>query len=137
MIRAEPLFPGEAEGAVLVLGEPLSFWGAFDPVSGEIVDIHHPQRGARLAGRILLMRESRGSGSAPGALAEAIRRGTAPLAIILVSPDINLAIGAEVAAELYGRQCPILAVGEAEFERLAACATLAIRADGAISGENV
>jgi hypothetical protein len=137
MIRAEPLLPGEAEGPVLVLGEPLSFWGAFDPATGEIVDIHHPQRGERLGGRILLMRESRGSGSAPGALAEAIRRGTAPLAIILVAPDINLAVGAEVAAELYGRRCPVLAVGEEDFARLALCATLAIGADGAISGETV
>jgi predicted aconitase with swiveling domain len=137
MIRAEPLHQGEAEGPVIVLDEPLSFWGAFDPATGEIVDIHHPQRGQRLGGKILLMRESRGSGSAPGALAEAIRRGTAPIAIVLVVPDINLAIGAEVAAELYGRRCPVLAVGEADFARLARCATLAIGADGAISGETV
>ena len=72
MIRARVLVAGSAEGPVLALDEPLSFWGAFDPRTGIILDIHHPQRGACLKGTILLMHESRGSGSAPGAIAEAI-----------------------------------------------------------------
>ena len=55
---------------------------------------------------VALMFETRGSGTAPGAIAEAIRRGTAPAAIIMVRPDINLAVGAAVAEALYGRGCP-------------------------------
>ncbi len=108
--------PAIAEGPVLLLDEPLSFWGAFDPRRPEsFIDIHHPQWGACLTGKILMMRESRGSGSAPGGLAEAIRLGTAPAAIILVQPDINLAIGAAVAETLYGKPCPVLAVSAADF----------------------
>ena len=80
MIAARVLNAGEAEGPVLVLDEPLSFWGAFDPRTGVVLDVHHPQRGACLTGKVLLMRESRGSGSSPGAIAEAIRLGTAPAA---------------------------------------------------------
>ena len=64
------LHAGDVEGAVLLLAEPLSFWGGFDPRTGVIVDIHHPQRGESLSGKILLMVETRGSGSAPGNLAE-------------------------------------------------------------------
>ena len=137
VIRAKVLTPGEAAAPVLVLDEPLSFWGAFDPRTGIILDVHHPQRGACVTGRILLMRESKGSGSAPGAIAEAIRLGTAPAAIILAVPDINLAVGAEVAAILYGRHCAILAVSAAEWVSLSAASALRISAEGEISAETL
>ena len=104
------LHPGEARGEVLALDEPLSFWGAFDPRDGVIIDASHPQRGQCIAGKILMMERTRGSGTAPGGMAEAIRLATAPAAIILIEPDVNLAVGAMVAHELYGRSCPILAV---------------------------
>ena len=118
---------------MLALDEPLSFWGAFDPRTGIILDIHHPQRGACLKGTILLMHESRGSGSAPGAIAEAIRLGTAPAAIILVAADINLAVGAEVAASLYGQRCPILTVTAEELARLKTERRLRISAEGQVT----
>jgi predicted aconitase with swiveling domain len=133
MSPARILSKGEAQGDVLALDAPLSFWGAFDPRTGLIIDVHHPQRGARLSGRMLMMRETRGSGTAPGGMAEAIRLGTAPAAIILVKPDINLAIGAMVAQALYGRGCPIVAVGEAEYRRLSRHRALAIDAQGQIT----
>lgn len=133
MIAARILNAGEAEGPVLVLDEPLSFWGAFDPRTGVILDVHHPQRGACLTGKILLMRESRGSGSSPGTIAEAIRLGTAPAAIVFVMPDVNLAIGAAVAGELYGRQCPILAVSAADYDSLKQAARLRIARDGVVT----
>jgi len=133
MIAARILHAGEAEGPVLVLDEPLSFWGAFDPRTGIILDVHHPQRGACLTGKVLLMRESRGSGSSPGTIAEAIRLGTAPTAIVFVTPDVNLAIGAAVAEELYGRQCPILAVSAADYDSLKQAVRLRIARDGVVS----
>ncbi len=133
MIRATILHAGEAEGPVLALDEPLSFWGAFDPKTGIILDVHHPQRGACLTGQVLLMHESRGSGSAPGAIAEAIRLGTAPAAILLVAPDVNLAIGAAVAEELYGKQCPVLAVSATGYDSLKQAANLRIARDGTLS----
>jgi predicted aconitase with swiveling domain len=132
IITADVLSPGEARGPILVLSEPLSFWGAFDPRTGMIVDSHHPQRGEILGGRILLLPETRGSGSAPGAIAEAIRCSTAPLAIILLKPDVNLAIGSFIAAVLYGRHCPILSVSAQDYERLAATTFMSIAADGTI-----
>ena len=133
MIAARVLNAGEAEGPVLVLDEPLSFWGAFDPRTGIILDVHHPQRGACLTGKVLLMRESRGSGSSPGTIAEAIRLGTAPAAILLVAPDVNLAVGAAVAAELYGRHCPVLALSAAQYDSLKQAVHLRIGRDGAVT----
>ena len=133
MIRARMLTGGQAEGAVLSLDEPLSFWGAFEPRTGVIIDVHHPQRGACVKDRVLLMTETRGSGSAPGAIAEAIRLGTAPRAIILAEADISLAVGAEVAAVLYGRHCLLACVTHDELARLRGSERLRIAADGAIT----
>lgn len=124
---------GEAHGPTRVLTEPVSFWGAFDPRSGKIVDTHHPQCGVALGGHILLLPETRGSGGTPGGIAEAVRRGTGPLGVILITPDINLAVGAQVATALYGRSCPVIAVTPADYQRLVACPHLVISADGSIT----
>lgn len=137
MIQAMALNAGVAEGAVLALEAPLSFWGGFDPRTGVILDVHHPQRGVCLTGVILLMREAKGSASAPGAIAEAIRLGTAPAAIVLVTPDVNLAIGAQVAETLYGMACPVLAVNAGDYEILQRAAHLRVGRGGAISWEAV
>jgi predicted aconitase with swiveling domain len=131
-IQAMVLSPGEAKGPLLVLAQPLSFWGAFDPATGTIIDIHHPQHGECLTGRIILMSETRGSGSASGTIAEAIRRSTAPLAIILLKPDVNLAIGSFIAVTLYQRQCPILSVDKHDYDTLIAATHIAIAEDGTI-----
>jgi predicted aconitase with swiveling domain len=133
MIRGTVLNSGTAEGETLVLTEPVSFWGAFDPRSGVIVDTHHPQCGDSLAGRILLLPETRGSGGTPGGIAEAVRRGTGPLGVILITPDINLAVGAQVAAALYGKQCPVIAVAAEDYAKLVQCQRLAIARDGTIT----
>jgi predicted aconitase with swiveling domain len=99
---------GTASGPALVLDEPLSFWGGVDPSTGDIVDVHHPQREENVAGRVLVMPSGRGSSSSSSVLAEAIRAGTAPVAIVLSEPDPILALGAIVARELYGRTIPIV-----------------------------
>jgi hypothetical protein len=133
MIRARVLNAGAAGGETLILTEALSFWGGFDPLTGKIIDARHPQRGICITGRIVLLRESRGSGTAPGALAEAIRRGTAPSGIILIGPDVNLAIGAAVAARLYDRQCPVLSVAENDYRVLSEWRAIKIDRSGVLS----
>ena len=109
MIRvAHGLARGVAEGEALVLSAPLSFWGGIDAESGRIRDPNHPEFGARVAGRVLVMPFARGSSSSSSVLAEAIRLATAPSAIVLGAPDPILTVGAIVAASLYGRLCPIV-----------------------------
>jgi predicted aconitase with swiveling domain len=133
MITARVLSPGAASGIALPLAEPLSFWGGFDPKTGTIIDVHHPQRGACLTARVVLMAETRGSGTASGAIAEAIRRSTAPSAIITIEPDIAIAVGASVAQVLYGRACPVLTVNVEGFGILSKSGLLAISTDGVIT----
>jgi uncharacterized protein len=102
----------------LALDEPLSLWGGLDPATGEIIDVHHPQRGARVTGRALVMPAGRGSSSSASVLAEAARAGTAPAAIVLREPDLILAIGASVAGELYAVRIPVLVVDEATYSSI-------------------
>jgi predicted aconitase with swiveling domain len=133
MIRGRPLNTGAVAGPVVVLDEPLSFWGGYDPAIGRIIDRHHPQYGAVLRHAIVLMRESRGSGTAPGTMAEAIRRDMAPAGIVLVEPDVSLAIGAAVAKVLYGKSCAIVAVAREAWSVIATWRHAGIDADGAIN----
>jgi predicted aconitase with swiveling domain len=112
------LAPGVARGRVARLSAPLSLWGGFSSETGRIVDANHPERGLELAGRILVMDGGRGSSSASSTLAEAIRRGTAPAAILLTRPDPILVIGSLVAADLYGREIPIVLVADRDWPRL-------------------
>jgi len=100
--------PGRARAPALVLDEPLSLWGGLDPATGRVIELRHPQHGATVSGRVLVLPAARGSSSSASVLAEAVRAGTAPAAIVLGEPDLILALGAAVAEELYGIQIPIL-----------------------------
>lgn len=99
---------GEARGEALVLDEPLSFWGGVDAATGHIIDRHHPQVGESIRTRILVTPSLRGSTSSAGVLAECIRAGTGPAALISGAPDAIALVGALVARELYGRSLPFL-----------------------------
>jgi hypothetical protein len=108
MTEARTLVAGTARGVALVLDEPLSFWGGIDPVTGDVIDVRHPQRGANVSGRVLVMPSGRGSSSSSSVLAECIRAGTAPAAIVLGESDPILALGAIVARELYRGTVPVV-----------------------------
>jgi predicted aconitase with swiveling domain len=125
-ITGRALVAGEATGSALVLDEPLSFWGGLDPATGRLVDPRHPQRGVVLTGRVLVMPSGRGSSSSSSVLAEAIRLGTAPAAIILGEPDHIVAIGAIVARELYGVTLPVVTIDPPGHEGIRDSATVRI-----------
>jgi len=126
------LVSGEAAGPVLALDEPLSFWGGLDSETGAIIDHHHPQFGQCVAATILVMRSGRGSSSASSVLAEAIRLGTAPAAVVLLEPDEIIVIGSVVADELYGIAMPVAVVDLSVFETLRDAASAVIGVDGSI-----
>ena len=130
VFSAVTLSPGVASGAPLRLDEPLSFWGGLDPTTGRIIDRRHPQWNANVAGRVLMMSAGRGSSSGSAALAEAIRIGVAPAAILLLERDPIVVVGAMAAAELYGRECPVLLAKRQDWDRLAAASRLTLEARG-------
>jgi predicted aconitase with swiveling domain len=132
-VRGRTLAAGRARGNVLVLDEPLSLWGGMDPATGEVIDRHHPQAGASLAGRVVVMRSGRGSSSSSSVLAEAIRAGAAPAAVVMAEPDVIVAVGSIVAAELYGTEVPVVCLAEADLGALSSRGPVQVHAaaDGA------
>ncbi len=116
--RVTWIVEGDAEGALLVGREPLSFWGGLDPRTGEVIDRRHPLSGQRLTNRILAIPHGRGSCSASGVLLEAICNGTGPLAIITSRIDPIIGLGAILADELSGRVVPVAVLGADDFLEL-------------------
>ena len=132
-MKGRVLAPGTASAPATVLDEPLSLWGGFDPASGELVDPRHPQQGVSLGGRVVVMPAARGSSSSSSVLAEAVRAGVAPAAILLGEPDHILAIGAAVAEELYGVRVPVLVMAPEELAAIRDGEAVIVHADGRVT----
>lgn len=126
VIQGACLLPGRAEGAITLLSEPLSLWGGFDPESGRVSDVNHPQHGAMISGRILVMPGGRGSSSSSSVLLESVRLGVHPLAILIAELDPILVVGALVAADLYGVEIPVVRVAEQDWASLQTATELII-----------
>ncbi|MBI4260846.1 MAG: DUF126 domain-containing protein [Actinobacteria bacterium] len=124
--------PGRGGGTALVLEEPLSFWGGVDPATGRVIDARHPQAGEVVAGRVLVVPAGRGSSSSSSVLAEAIRAGTGPAAVVLGEGDPIMALGSVVAAELYGLEVPVVVVGPDAYRALRT--GLAVQVDAGADG---
>jgi predicted aconitase/predicted aconitase with swiveling domain len=114
----------------LVLDAPLSLWGGLEPTTGDIIDQRHPQCGANVSGRVLVMPVGKGSSSASSILLEAARLGTAPAAIVLAEMDGILALGAAVAREMYGVEVPVVVAGGEQYKQLKDGDVVTITADG-------
>src|SRR5271169_3085950 len=117
-LQSLPQIPGSAEGAVLKLARPLSFWGGVDPKTGRISDPRHPQHGACIAGTVLAVPVPRGSSSSSAIMLELIARGIAPAALLLGEADAILALGIVVAGEMGHRTLPALQLDPDEIAAL-------------------
>jgi predicted aconitase with swiveling domain len=132
-ISSNVLIAGQANGKALVLEESLSFWGGFNPVNGEIIDIHHPQYRQRVGHSILFITESRGSAGTPGGIAETLRNGSGPQAFVLARRDVNISIGALVANKLYHLNIPVLEISPAQMSTITSGQDITIDQSGVIS----
>jgi predicted aconitase with swiveling domain len=118
IFRGTVLVAGEGRGQALVLSEPLSLWGGLDPETGEIIDRRHPRAGCIVTGRVLVLPGGRGSSSASSILLEAVRAGTAPVAILARERDGILALGAAVAQEMYGSAPPVVMLKPRDYVQI-------------------
>jgi predicted aconitase with swiveling domain len=105
-----------------------------DPVTGRITDLRHPQVGQSVTGRILVMPFGRGSSGGSSVIAEGIRAGTAPSAILLLEPDEIVTLGAIVADELYGESMPVVVLAEDQHSSLRTGQQVTVAADGTVVG---
>ena len=113
--RAEVLVGGRAQGTVMRLDAPLSFWGGIDPATSEVVLAGHPQRGERTVGRILVVPRPIGSSSSASVILELLYRELAPVALILGVRDAILPIGVLVARQMGWVAIPVLVMADLPF----------------------
>ena len=131
-LQAEPQIAGSAEGEVLKLARPISFWGGVDPTNGRISDPRHPNHDAEIAGRILVLPGMIGSSSSSYIMLElmAIRR--APAALVLAEPDAILGLGVVVAREMNYGSIPVVVLPREKQAALETGQRVRIAENGAV-----
>ena len=131
-LQGIPQIAGRAEGELLRLAKPISFWGGVDPATGRISDPRHPDHDRELGGKILVLPGMIGSSSSSYIMLElmAIRR--APAALVLAEPDAILGLGVVVAREMDYGSIPVLVLPRAQQAALESGAWARIEEDGRI-----
>ncbi|MGH2618505.1 MAG: aconitase X swivel domain-containing protein, partial [Thermomicrobiales bacterium] len=120
-------------GEAIAADVPLSFWGGFNPDTGEIIDQRHPLVGSIARGRVLVVPAGRGSCSSSGVLLEAIRNGTAPTAIITSRIDPIIGLGGILGDELYASHPVIVVVNERDRQQVVSGDWVAIDLAGRVT----
>ena len=132
LVRGRVLMAGQAEGPVLRLAEPVSFWGGVDPQTSVLTDPRGPALGVAIAGRVLVLAQTRGSSSSSAVLLELLRGGRAPAALVLAEVDAILIIGVLVAREMRWPTIPVLELPLASHAALDDGRTVRVTGNGAI-----
>jgi predicted aconitase with swiveling domain len=132
VLIGKPVVAGTAQGIALVSKQSISFWGGVDPRTGEITDRRHERSGVFITGKIFVFPQGKGSSTASAVLAESIRAGTAPAAIINVQVAPILALGAIIAHEMYHKTVPIVVLSQDDFAEIKEGDHVIIGADGTV-----
>ena len=123
-IAGRGVVKGRARGLALVADATLSFWGEVDAVTGKVIAVGHPLEGECLAGRVLVIRSTKGSSATPMILRLAALEGNAPAALVNVEVDGLAALGCIV------NEIPMLADLEADpFQAIATGDDVTVDAD--------
>lgn len=133
IVETQVQIAGEAEGAVLKLAKPISFWGGVDPATGRISDPRHPDHQAELKGRVLVLPGTIGSSSSSYIMLELMAEGLAPAALVLAEPDAILSLGIVVAREMNYGSIPVLLLPRKRQAELANGAAVRIERNGRIT----
>lgn len=132
-IRGQVEIRGRAEGEILKLTKPISFWGGVDAKTGRISDPRHPQHGVSIRGKILVLPGMIGSSSASYVLTELLMDGNGPAALVIPEPDAILPLAVIVAREMGWGAIPVLLVPLPDQAALATGARAVIGEDGRIA----
>ena len=132
VLKGRPIVPGQAGGVALVSKQPLSFWGGLDAAMGKLIDPRHDRCGEVITGKVFVLPGGKGSSTASAVLAESVRAGTHPAAILTLRADPILAVGAIVADELYGQTVPMVVLEQSAFDSIAEGDAVRIECDGTV-----
>jgi len=93
-IDAESITDGVGEGEVLRSDEPISFYGAVEPDTGEFIEDGHQLEGENVAGKVLVFPRGKGSTVGSYVLYGLAQNGVAPAAIVNEETETIVATGA-------------------------------------------
>ncbi|RLI37457.1 hypothetical protein DRO55_01310 [Candidatus Bathyarchaeota archaeon] len=93
-MHGRPISPGRAEGVALVSRKPLSFLGGVDPETGVIIEKNHDLRDECVRDRVLCFPHGHGSTVGSYVLYSLVKRGLGPKAIVNVTADPVVVVGA-------------------------------------------
>ena len=114
-MTGQAIIAGSASGTVLACGEGLSFWGGVDPLTGIVIDAHHPLCWQSIAGKILVMPTTRGSCSGSGVMLDLALNGIAPAAFVFREAEDVVTLGAMIAGKMFKRPVPVLRLDAEAF----------------------
>jgi predicted aconitase/predicted aconitase with swiveling domain len=130
------LTTGSAQGPLLYSDTALSFWGGVNPVTGEVIDRHHPLSGNIITGQVLAIPSGRGSCTGSSVLMEIILNGRGPAALVMEQPDEILVLGAIVAELIFGHLLPVVSVGSEAFKKLRGARWIKLQANGLLTASS-
>ena len=93
-INARIISKGKASGEALVSAEPIGFLGGVDPETGAVIEKGHPLEGKNIAGKVLIFPNGKGSTVGSYVMLQLAKNGKAPAAIINISAEPIIAVGA-------------------------------------------
>ena len=114
-MTGQAIISGRASGAILACDEGLSFWGGVDPLTGIVIDAHHPLCGQSLSGKVLVMPTTRGSCSGSGVMLDLALNGIAPAAFVFREAEDVVTLGAMIAGRMFDRPVPVLRLDPEAF----------------------
>ncbi len=95
--KGRPIVSGSARGKALVSSKPLSFLGGVDPKTGIIIEEEHDLHGRSLKDVILCFPHGHGSTVGSFVLYALAKNGLAPKAIVNLTADPVVVVGAVIA----------------------------------------
>ncbi len=114
--QSKVLFAGTAKGSVLRFDKPISFWGGINPVTSAVTLAGHPQHGATIADKILVIPSLIGSSSSSAIILELFYKKMAPKALILGNRDAILPVGVVVAKQMDWPTIPVVVLADPPFQ---------------------
>jgi predicted aconitase/predicted aconitase with swiveling domain len=132
----QAIITGQASGSVLACEEGLSFWGGVDPLTGIVIDAHHPLCSQSISGRVLVMPTTRGSCSGSGVMLDLALNGIAPAAFVFREAEDVVTLGAMIAGRMFDRPVPVIRLG-AEAFAVAMAAQTAVLTERALIADGV
>lgn len=93
-IKARSIARGKATGEALISHAPIGFLGGVDPATGNVIEKGHPLEGKNISGKVLVFPNGKGSTVGSYVLLQLAKNKKAPAAIINVSAEPIIAVGA-------------------------------------------